>query len=65
MSTSETIHEKVRARYAAAAVQADAGGCCSGERESIGPALLARAAGSTCSCPRSGWGLPGAPSAST
>jgi SAM-dependent methyltransferase len=39
MSTSETIHEKVRARYAAAAVQANAGGCCSGEPGAIGPAL--------------------------
>jgi arsenite methyltransferase len=39
MSTTETIHENVRARYAAAALQASAGGCCSGEPESIGPAL--------------------------
>ncbi len=37
--TTETIHEEVRARYAAAAVQASAGGCCSSEPEAIGPEL--------------------------
>jgi arsenite methyltransferase len=37
--TTETIHEEVRARYAAAAVQASAGGCCSGEPETIGAEL--------------------------
>ena len=39
MSTSETIHAEVRARYAAAALQASAGACCSGEPETIGPSL--------------------------
>ena len=39
MGTSETIHQEVRARYAAAAVQASAGVCCSGEPETIGPSL--------------------------
>jgi SAM-dependent methyltransferase len=37
--TTETIHEEVRARYAAAALQASDGACCSAEPESIGPAL--------------------------
>ncbi len=37
--TTETIHEEVRARYAAAALQASAGGCCSGEPKPIGLAL--------------------------
>ncbi len=37
--TRETIHEHVRARYAAAALQASAGGCCSGEPEAIGSGL--------------------------
>jgi SAM-dependent methyltransferase len=37
--TTEAIHEEVRARYAAAAVQASAGACCSGEPETIGPEL--------------------------
>jgi len=36
---TETIHEAVRARYAQAALQAQAGGCCSGEPESIGAGL--------------------------
>ena len=36
---TETIHEEVRARYAHAALQAQAGGCCSGEPESIGAGL--------------------------
>jgi SAM-dependent methyltransferase len=36
---TETIHEEVRARYAQAALQAQAGGCCSGEPESIGAGL--------------------------
>jgi arsenite methyltransferase len=35
----EAIHEQVRERYATAARTADAGSCCSGESESIGPAL--------------------------
>ena len=34
--TVEQIHEDVRARYAAAAVQAGDGGCCSGDPETIG-----------------------------
>ena len=34
--TVEQIHEEVRERYAAAAVQAGAGGCCSGDPETIG-----------------------------
>jgi len=37
--TTETIHEQVRARYAQAALQATAGGCCSGEPETIGAGL--------------------------
>jgi SAM-dependent methyltransferase len=37
--TIETIHEDVRAHYAAAAIQASSGGCCSGEPEAIGPEL--------------------------
>jgi SAM-dependent methyltransferase len=38
--TTETIHETVRAHYAAAATRAGEGGCCSpGESEAIGPAL--------------------------
>ena len=37
--TVEQIHDQVRARYAAAAVQAGAGGCCSGEPETIGAGL--------------------------
>jgi arsenite methyltransferase len=37
--TAETIHEEVRAHYAAAATQATAGGCCTDEPESIGGAL--------------------------
>jgi SAM-dependent methyltransferase len=37
--TTETIHEAVRARYAEAALQATAGGCCSGEPETIGAGL--------------------------
>jgi SAM-dependent methyltransferase len=35
----DTIHEEVRARYAAAALQAGSGGCCSGDPETIGPGL--------------------------
>jgi arsenite methyltransferase len=38
-SAPETIHEEVRARYAHAALQATAGGCCSGEPETIGAGL--------------------------
>src|SRR4051812_857977 len=34
--TAEQIHEQVRARYAAAAVRAGSGGCCSGDPETIG-----------------------------
>jgi arsenite methyltransferase len=37
--TTETIHEEVRARYAAAATQASDGGCCTGSPDSIGPEL--------------------------
>src|SRR5919112_1302461 len=37
--TTETIHEEVRARYAAAALQARTGGCCSAEPETIGAGL--------------------------
>src|SRR4029079_17733608 len=37
--TTETIHEEVRSRYAAAATQAIAGGCCSGDPETIGAEL--------------------------
>jgi len=37
--TTETIHEEVRARYAAAAVQASAGSCCSGEEVVFGSEL--------------------------
>ncbi len=37
--TIETIHDEVRARYAAAAVQAGAGACCSSEPETIGAGL--------------------------
>jgi arsenite methyltransferase len=37
--TTESIHEEVRTRYAAAARQATAGGCCSGEPETIGAGL--------------------------
>src|SRR5476651_320187 len=37
--TTETIHEEVRARYAAAATQACDGGCCTGSPDSIGPEL--------------------------
>ena len=37
--TTETIHEQVRIQYANAAIQATAGGCCSGEPETIGAGL--------------------------
>jgi len=37
--TVEQIHEQVRERYAAAAVQASSGGCCSGDPETIGAGL--------------------------
>jgi SAM-dependent methyltransferase len=37
--TTETIHDEVRARYAAAALQAGAGGCCTSEPEAIGAGL--------------------------
>src|SRR3954471_23640201 len=37
--TVDTIHEEVRIRYANAALQATAGGCCSGEPETIGSGL--------------------------
>ena len=37
--TMETIHDEVRARYAAAATQAQSGGCCSGDPETIGAEL--------------------------
>ncbi len=37
--TTELIHQEVRARYAAAATQANDGGCCSGSSETIGAEL--------------------------
>jgi SAM-dependent methyltransferase len=37
--TTETIHEAVRERYAAAALQAGTGSCCSSEPETIGAGL--------------------------
>jgi len=37
--TAETIHEEVRARYAAAAVRASEGACCAGDSQEIGPEL--------------------------
>ncbi len=37
--TDETIHETVRAHYAAAAIKAGAGGCCADEGGEIGPGL--------------------------
>ncbi len=37
--TTETIHEEIRARYAAAATQARAGGCCTDDPETIGVGL--------------------------
>ncbi|MGH2511974.1 MAG: arsenite methyltransferase, partial [Candidatus Limnocylindrales bacterium] len=37
--TTETIHDEVRARYAAAATQATTGDCCSGTSDSIGAEL--------------------------
>jgi SAM-dependent methyltransferase len=37
--TSETIHEAVRARYAAAALEVRSGSCCAGEPETIGAGL--------------------------
>ena len=37
--TVETIHEEVRARYAAAATETTAGGCCSSDAGSIGAGL--------------------------
>ncbi len=37
--TTDTIHEAVRAHYAAAAVAATSGSCCSGEPETIGAGL--------------------------
>jgi arsenite methyltransferase len=37
--TTETIHEAVRARYAQAALEAQAGSCCTQDEASIGPAL--------------------------
>ncbi len=38
-TAATTIHDAVRARYAAAAIQASDGGCCAGPNEEIGPAL--------------------------
>ncbi len=35
--TTETIHEEVRAHYAAAAIQAAEGSCCAGDNQAIGP----------------------------
>ena len=37
--TTETIHDEVRARYAAAAIQAGEGSCCSTASQEIGPEL--------------------------
>jgi arsenite methyltransferase len=37
--TTETIHAEVRSHYAAAAVRASEGSCCTGDTEDIGPAL--------------------------
>ncbi len=37
--TTETIHQEVRAHYAAAATQARAGGCCTGTPDTIGAEL--------------------------
>ena len=37
--TTDTIHDEVRTRYAAAALQAGSGGCCSSEPETIGAGL--------------------------
>ncbi len=37
--TTDTIHDEVRAHYAAAALQATSGACCSGEPETIGAGL--------------------------
>jgi arsenite methyltransferase len=37
--TTETIHDEVRARYAAAAIQAGEGSCCSTANQAIGPEL--------------------------
>ena len=37
--TAEQIHEQVRERYAAAAVQAGAGGCCTADPDTIGAGL--------------------------
>jgi len=37
--TTETIHDDVRAHYAAAAIQASEGACCSGDNQEIGPEL--------------------------
>ena len=37
--TATTIHEQVRERYAAAAVQAAEGACCAGDNQEIGPEL--------------------------
>ncbi len=36
---AETVHEQVRARYAAAAAQAAEGACCAGDNQEIGPEL--------------------------
>jgi SAM-dependent methyltransferase len=37
--TTATIHEEVRSRYAAAALQAGSGGCCTSEADTIGAGL--------------------------
>ena len=37
--TTETIHDEVRAHYAAAAIKAGEGTCCSGDNQEIGPEL--------------------------
>ena len=39
MTTTETLHEEVRAHYASAAIKASEGSCCAGENQEIGPEL--------------------------
>ncbi len=39
MTTTETLHEQVRAHYASAAIKASQGSCCAGENQEIGPEL--------------------------
>ena len=37
--TTETIHDEIRAHYAAAAIKASEGACCAGDNQEIGPEL--------------------------